>query len=99
MFLKLTGCAAAAAISAFLSIGPSQAAMSPITNYGDQPPVHHVDCAVGMHIGPAGGCILGTEEHHDTVIEHRSADDCHTKTVHKENGMGDSETKTKTNCD
>jgi hypothetical protein len=100
MFLKLTGCAAAAAIAALLSVGPSQAAMTPTTNYGDPPPVHHVDCAVGFHIGPAGACVLGTEERHDDLIEHRSVDEgCQTKTVHKENGMGDSETRTKTNCD
>ena len=33
-------------------------------------------CAVGLLIGPAGGCILGTDEHHDDrVIEHRATDE------------------------
>lgn len=34
-----------------------------------------------------------------TVEHHVSSDGCATKTVHKENDMGDSKTVTKTDCD
>jgi hypothetical protein len=55
-----------------------------------------------MHIGPLGGCILGTDDdHRDKMIERRSADDpdgCTTKTIQRTDGMGNSETRSKTNC-
>jgi hypothetical protein len=95
----IMGSAATAAFVALLSLTPAQAAMSPSVQF-DRPSVQRVDCAVGFHIGPAGGCIIGTEEHHDTVIEKRGAsDDCATKTVKRTNGEGDSVTKSTTNCD
>ena len=99
---KFTSCAAAATLAALLSVGPTKAAMYPALQYGS-PTIQHVDCAVGMHVGPLGTCILGGEdraEHPDRVIiERRAVDEgCQSKTVHKEDGMGDSETKTKTNC-
>ena len=96
----ITGSAAAFAIAAFMSGGAAQAAMSPAL-HNDASMVHRVDCAIGLHIGPAGGCILGTDEHHhEKVIERRATDDgCQTKTVHRSDGMGNSETHTKTNCD
>lgn len=99
MVRTLMSCAAAAALAGFLSTGPSQAAMSPAVQYGN-PTIQQVDCAVGMHIGPTGACVVGVEEHHDKIIEHRSSDeDCKTKSVTKQNEMGDTKTKTMTKCD
>ena len=100
MVRTLMGCAATAAVIGFLSVGPSQAAMAPVVQYG-HPAIQNVDCAVGMHMGPAGVCVVGVEERHDDkVIEHRSADeDCKTKSVTKENAEGDTKTKTMTKCD
>ena len=105
--LKLTGCAAAAAIASFISISATQAAMSPIKHYGETPPGPHVDCAVGFHIGPAGACVIGTDDgaappppDRPVVIERRATDEgCQTRSVKKENSLGDSETHTQTNCD
>jgi hypothetical protein len=107
---KLMGCTAAAAVAAFISIGGAQAAIYPAVHYGNQgsqhtPDIHHVDCAVGFHIGPAGACVLGTDDppppaEHREIIERRSVDEgCQTKSVHREDSMGNSETKTKSNCD
>jgi hypothetical protein len=72
------------------------------------PYVQRVDCAVGAHIGPLGACVLGTDDTPapapPTIVEHRAADvpaapdGCQTKSVTHTDGMGDSETKTKTNC-
>jgi hypothetical protein len=95
----ITGSAAAFAIGVLMSSGGAQAAMSPAVHY-DTSNVQRVDCAVGFHLGPAGACIIGTEEHHEKVIERRATDDgCETKTVHRSDGMGNSETRSKTNCD
>lgn len=95
----IIGSAAVAAIAALTSGGAAQAAMSPAVHY-DTSSVQRVDCAVGFHLGPAGACIIGNDEHHDRVIERRATDEgCETKTVHRSNGMGDSETHTRTNCD
>jgi hypothetical protein len=112
--LKLTGCAAAAAFASFISINAAQAAMSPITHYGKTPPVHHVDCAVGFHIGPLGTCIMGADDvappppgppavvidgPAPAPIEGRAADEgCETRSVKRQNSFGDSETRTVTNC-
>ena len=97
---SITGSAAALAIAAFMSGGVEQAAMSPAL-HNHTSLMTRVDCAIGLHIGPAGGCILGTEEHHhDKVIERRATDDdCRTKTVRRTDDMGNSETHTRTNCD
>jgi hypothetical protein len=97
--LKITSCAAAAAMAAFISASSAQAAMTPATHY-QAPSVQHVDCDVGFHLGPLGTCIIGTEERHDRVIdEHRAADEgCETKSVNRTDAAGNSETHTKTNC-
>jgi poly(3-hydroxybutyrate) depolymerase len=92
--------AAAAAIASFMSIGASQAAMSPLVLRG-APDTHHVDCAVGFHIGPLGTCVIGVDEPRDAppVVEHRSVDEgCETKSVNRTDADGNSETRTKTNC-
>jgi hypothetical protein len=46
----------------------------------------------------APAAVVTPSEH--TTVEHRSASDgCASKSIHKENDMGDSKTVTKTNCD
>jgi hypothetical protein len=110
MFHKTTGCAAAAAIAAFMSIGSTQAAMFPTIHDG-APNIHHVDCAVGFHVGPVGTCVLGVDrpppprDDAPVVIEHRAVDEsvpvdggCETKSVNRTDSAGNSETRTKTNC-
>jgi hypothetical protein len=90
----------AVAFAAFMTAGSAQAAMYPAVHF-DASDVQHIDCAAGLHIGPVGGCILGTDEHHDSdrVNEHRAADEgCDTKSVKRTDAAGNSETKTKTNC-
>ena len=95
----ITGSAATVAIGVLASGGGAQAAMSPTVHY-DTSSVQRVDCAVGFHLGPAGACILGTEEHHERVIERRATDEgCQTKTVHRSDDMGHSETHSRTDCD
>jgi hypothetical protein len=89
------------------SVASAQAAMVPVSHYAT-PAIHHVDCAVGAHIGPLGGCILGDDNPNPppVVIERRaadapppnSADGCATKSITKTDETGNSETKTKTNC-
>lgn len=94
---RIASSAAAVSVAAFMSAAPAGAAMSPALTSSNSA-VQHVDCAVGLHIGPAGGCILGTDEHRD-ADEHRAADDgCETKSVKRTDSDGNSETKTKTNC-
>jgi hypothetical protein len=102
---KLTGCATAAAILGFITVGPAQASMYPAVNSGT-PNVHHIDCAVGFHLGPLGTCVIGTDNgpppppRDHVIIEHRSADEgCQTKSVKREDAAGNSETRTRTNCD
>jgi hypothetical protein len=84
----------------FVSVAASQAAMAPMAPHAT-PNIHKADCAVGMHIGPLGGCILGVDND-QPVVEHRSADDndggCTTKTIKRTDNMGNSETKTKSDC-
>ena len=58
--LKIAGYGASAALASPKSIGSTQAAMAPAVNAGNAN-VHYVDCAVGFHIGPAGACILGSD--------------------------------------
>jgi|SRR6185437_8391631 len=96
----ITGSAAAFAIAALMSGGAAQAAMSSAF-HNDTSLVQRVDCVAGVHVGPVGGCILGAEHHHhDKVIERHTTDEgCRTKTVHRSDDMGNSETHTKTNCD
>ncbi len=95
----ITGAAAAVTIGALTSGGAAQAAMSPAL-HNDTSLLQRVDCAVGFHLGPAGACILGTEEPHERVIERRATDDgCETRTVHRSDDMGNSETRSRTDCD
>jgi hypothetical protein len=102
---KFTACAAVAAIASIISINGTQAAMSPIRNYGERPPIHHVDCAVGFHIGPAGACIIGTDDPAPppaaVVVDGPAPvanEGCSTRTVNRTDAAGNSETKTTTNC-
>jgi hypothetical protein len=84
----------------FASIVSGQAAMAPTAPQAT-PNIHKADCAVGMRIGPLGGCVLGTDDGDHRVIEHRSADDrdgCTTKTIKRTDDMGNSETKSKSDC-
>jgi hypothetical protein len=106
MFIQnATGCAAAAAIAAFISTGSPQAAMSPISHYGTQN-VHHVDCAVGFRIGPLGTCVVGVDNppppppgDRPVVVERRGVDDgCQTESRNRTDSEGNSETQTRTNC-
>jgi hypothetical protein len=101
--LKIAGCAAAAAIAAFISVGSTRAAMSPVVPHA-VPNVHHVDCAVGFHLGPAGACIVGTDDaarphERRATDEDRPVDEgCKTKSVQRTDSEGNTETKTKSNC-
>ena len=53
---------------------------------------------VVIHRDAPAAVVVPSESH--TTVEHRSSSDgCESKTVHKENDMGDSKTMTKTNCD
>jgi hypothetical protein len=91
----ITSGAATFTVATLLSFSPVQAAMSPAIHNGDAS-VQRVDCAVGFHLGPAGACIIGTEDR--PVVERRAADEgCETKSVTRSDDTG-SVTKTKTNC-
>jgi hypothetical protein len=130
---QLMGCSVAALVGAGAILAPlasAQASMLSAPHYAT-PYVQHIDCAVGAHVGPLGGCILGDnpppvvierrvddnpppvviERRVDdntapVVIERRAADapvapdadGCASKSITKTDGMGNTETKTKTNC-
>jgi hypothetical protein len=102
---QLMGGSAAAIVGAgalLASVVAAPASMLPASHFAT-PNVQRVDCAVGAHIGPLGGCILGTDDHPPVVIERRAADvpdpnGCGTKSVTRTDADGNSETKTKTNC-
>jgi len=105
---QLMGGAFAAVVGAAAALAPAasaQASMTPVPHFAASN-VHNVDCAVGAHIGPLGGCILGNDHDDTVVIERRSADapdsrddgGCTTKTVKRTDGAGNSETRTKTDC-
>lgn len=108
---KLAGCGAAAAIASLLSIAAAQAAMAPAVHFRAAD-VQRVDCAVGFHIGPAGACILGADndppppppravvvDPPPVVVErHDDNPGCETKSVNRTDAMGNSETRTKSNC-
>jgi len=108
--LKIAGCGAAATLASLISIGSTQAAMAPAVNAGNLT-IQHVDCAVGFHLGPAGACILGTDNDrpppppHAVVVDpppvvvERRDGGCETKSVNRTDAEGNSETKTKSNCD
>ena len=110
MFLRqLMGCSAAAIVGAGAMLGSvatAQATMLPIPLYAISS-VQNVDCAVGAHIGPLGGCILGVDNAPPPVIVERRAvdvtppveeDGCASKSMTRTDGQGNSETRTKTNC-
>jgi hypothetical protein len=102
---QLMGGSAAAIVGAgalLASVVAAPASMLPVSHFAT-PNVQHVDCAVGAHIGPLGGCIIGNDDHPPVVIERRAADapdsdGCGTKSVTRTDSSGNSETKTKTNC-
>jgi hypothetical protein len=48
---------------------------------------------------PAGVVPVPVPEHHDVVVEHHRGTDCQSTTVHKEDGMGDSKTVKKEECE
>ncbi|MGA2042152.1 MAG: hypothetical protein ABSG83_02150 [Roseiarcus sp.] len=102
------GCSAAAIVGAgaiLVSVSGAGAAMLPVQRAAPAY-VHPVDCAVGAHIGPLGGCILGNDDdRRPVVIERRSTDvpqpqpdGCATKSVTTTDGAGNTETRTKSNC-
>ena len=102
--LKIAGCGASAALASLISIGSTQAAMAPAVNAGG-PNVHYVDCAVGLHIGPAGACILGGDNDAPpppprAVVVAPAPNDggCVTQSVNRTDAEGNSETKTRSNC-
>lgn len=98
--LGLSAIALVGAGSMFATAAPLTAATAGLHA---RPYVHQADCAVGMHIGPVGACI-GDDDRSPppppAMVEHRSAapEGCETKSVTKTDGMGDSKTKTKTDC-
>jgi len=99
MIFKSTLSLAAIATAGVLFSGSSQAAMSQAFSYKTAD-VQRVDCEVGFHVGPVGTCIESEEEHNEKIIEKRATDDgCKTKSVTRSDDMGNSETRTKTNCD
>jgi len=110
MFLRqLMGCSGAAIVGAGAMLGSvatAQAAMLPAPHYANSS-IQHIDCAVGAHIGPLGGCILGIDNAPPPVIVERRAvdvapaveeDGCASKSMTRTDGQGNSETRTKTNC-
>ena len=105
---QLIGGSAAALIGAatlLASVATTQAVTLSVTHYRT-PPVRQVDCAVGAHIGPVGGCIVGNDNRPPVVVEHRlmnapdpqAADGCSTKSITRTDSNGDSVARTKTNC-
>jgi hypothetical protein len=105
---QLIACSAAALIGAGAVLAPvatTQAAMLPVSRLAT-PYVQYVDCAIGAHIGPLGGCIVGHDDNPPVVVEHhvvdapdpQAADGCSTKSVTRTDGAGNTETHTKTNC-
>jgi hypothetical protein len=118
MYLRqlLSGSAASIVGAGFIlaSVASAQAIMLPARTAGTSSIVH-VDCAIGAHIGPIGGCIIGNDNPppQPVVVEHRAADvpivdapppadapaaGCASKSVTRTDGVGNSETKTATNC-
>ena len=91
---------ASALILAALSQTPAVAGMTPARGLAS-PALQQVDCAVGFHLGPAGACIIGTPDPEPRVIEERRATDenCETRSVKRTDERGNSETRTRTNCD
>jgi hypothetical protein len=103
MFMhRLVGCSAVAIAGAglvFATLTPTEAAMT-MPHYANAL-TQRVDCAVGAHIGPLGGCIIGTDDPppRDVVVEPRDPNaGCQTKSVTRTDAAGNSETKTRTDC-
>jgi hypothetical protein len=105
--VKIAGYGAFAAMASLISIGSTQAAMAPALP-GLSSNIQHVDCAVGLHLGPAGVCIVGVDndpppraivvDPQPVVVDHNDQG-CETKSVTRTNSDGASETRTKSNCD
>jgi len=96
------------------SAASAQATMLPART-AETTSIVHVDCAIGAHVGPVGGCILGTDNPppQPVIVERRAADvpvveatppadapasGCASKSVTRTDSMGNSETKSATNC-
>jgi len=101
--------AAALGAGSVLACFAAAQAMTPPAPRPQTPYLQAVDCAVGAHIGPLGGCILGNDDdRRPVVIERRSADTpppdpanpdgCASRSVTTTDSMGNSQTKTQTNC-
>jgi hypothetical protein len=74
---QLMGCSVAAVVGAGAILAPvaaAQATMLSAPHY-TTPYVQHIDCAVGAHIGPLGGCILGRDDNPPPVVIERRVDD------------------------
>jgi len=107
---NVVGYGAAVGLASLLSFGSAQAAMAPAVSAGN-PNIQYADCAVGFHIGPAGACILGADNDppppppHAVVVDpppvvvQPNDGGCVTKSVKRTDSEGNSETKTKSNCD
>jgi hypothetical protein len=111
---KLFGGSSAAMLCAGLasaSLG-GLCAIMPVTSVDAAPYIQQVDCAVGAHIGPLGACILGSDPQPTVVetrpapvvVEHPPADPqpptngCSSTSVNRTDAVGNSETKTRTEC-
>ena len=81
--LKATGCAAAAAIAAVISVGSTKAAVYSATHYD------------ALTIEPDGRA----EHHNKVVGPRMADEDCKSKTVTKKNEEGDTKSRTTTKCD
>jgi hypothetical protein len=109
MLRQLIGGSAAATVGAgaiFASLASAHAAMLPAPHY-TAPMIQHIDCAVGAHIGPLGGCIIGDDNPPPgpVMIERRTVDappadagGCASKSITRTDAAGNSETKTASNC-
>jgi hypothetical protein len=101
---KIITSSALAAMSLIMTGGATYAAMAP-TIPDDPAKIVRVDCAAGVHLGPSGTCILGTDDRAPpppppAVVERPAVDPgCTTRTEKRTNGEGDSQTRSVTNCD
>jgi hypothetical protein len=95
-----------------MGAGTMVAAAAPF-KVAKQPPffIRHVECAVGAHIGPVGGCIIGTDDPPPATVVvapppdvttqktvTQDANGCATKSVTQTDSAGNSATTTQSNC-
>lgn len=66
-YFMQAGATVGAAGTILLAVAAAQAAMQPATDVS-APYTQNVDCALGAHIGPVGGCILGTDNPPAVVV-------------------------------